>query len=100
MECRGILCLAVCEIGLEWSGVWSGMLLLHQPHPPCCTGDQAQPLMDIFGADTGTASMVLLLLILNLIKGEGLHGPGRSAVCPDMRLELDACTDMPLQYET
>lgn len=32
------------------------------------SGDQAQPLMDIFGADTGTASMVLVLLILNLIK--------------------------------
>ena len=26
--------------------------------------------MDLFGADTGTASMVLVLLILNLIKGE------------------------------
>lgn len=31
-------------------------------------GNQAQPLMDLFGADTGTASMVLVLLLLNLIK--------------------------------
>ena len=40
--------------------------------------------MDIFGADTGTASMVLVLLILNLIKGEGLHGLCMSGMCSDV----------------
>ena len=77
------------RLGLDWFGMWSGMILLHQPHPPCCTGDQAQPLMDIFGADTGTASMVLVLLILNLIKGEGSHGLCMSALCSDVRQLFD-----------
>lgn len=40
--------------------------------------------MDLFGADTGTASMVLVLLILNLIKGEQrpVRGVRRAASTP------------------
>lgn len=51
-----------------------------------CAGNQAQPLMDLFGADTGTASMVLVLLLLNLIKGVArcTNLPAKPACCMQM----------------
>jgi hypothetical protein len=56
--------------------------------------------MDLFGADTGTASMVLVLLILNLIKGEGLHGPGRKRRMIRCVAKLGLCTNIPMQHTT